>query len=55
MTAEDSIPLLKTAIAQLGDDVSENYWDATEGNAKVALQNLLKMALMRPDGVWRGH
>lgn len=30
------------------------YWEATEGNAKRALLQLLAMARMRPDGVWDG-
>lgn len=50
----ESIPLLESAIAALGDDVSDNYWEPTEGNAKRALAGLLSFAQMRPDGVWRG-
>lgn len=54
MTAAESMPLIENAIAQLGDDVSERYWDSTEGNAKAALQDLLTLARMRPDAVWNG-
>ena len=54
MTGAESIPALKRAIAQLGDDVSDNYWDPTEGNAKRALINLLAFAQLRPDGIWDG-
>lgn len=54
MTGAESIPVLKHAISQLGDDVSDNYWDSTEGNAKRALCGLLAFAQMRPDGVWQG-
>lgn len=54
MTGAESIPILKAAIAQLGDDVDEDYWKSTEGNAKQALLKLLAMAQMRPDGVWDG-
>ena len=50
----ESIPLLKNAISQLKDDVSENYWDSTEGNAKRALYGLLAFATRRPDGIWEG-
>lgn len=50
----ESIPLLEQAIAQLGDDVDEDYWKPTEGNAKRALHGLLSFARMRPDGVWDG-
>ena len=36
-TGAESTPLLEKAIDQLGDDVSSDYWEATEGNAKKAL------------------
>ena len=52
-TGAESIPILKAAIAQLGDDAVSDYWDATEGNAKAALYGLLAFAQMRPDGVWK--
>lgn len=52
MTAAQSIPLLKKAIAVLKDDVDPDYWKGTEGNAKKALYGLLAFAQMRPDGVW---
>ena len=54
MTGAESIPVLKEAIAKLGDDVVADYWEPTEGNAKRALHNLLALAQMRPDGVWEG-
>ena len=41
-------------IAQLGNDVGDGYWAPTEGNAKLALIQLLTMARMRPDGIWAG-
>ena len=50
----ESIPILESAIALLGDDVNLNYWKATEGNAKLALSHLLALAQMRPNGVWVG-
>jgi hypothetical protein len=50
----ESITILKNAISQLGDDVSEDYWNATEGNAKRSLFSLLAMAQLRPDGIWVG-
>lgn len=53
-TGAESIPMLKSAIAALGDDVHDNYWKPTEGNAKLALIQLLALAQMRPDGVWAG-
>ena len=54
MTGIESIPVLTNAIAALGDDCSDDYWEATEGNAKRALTQLLTMARMCPDGVWDG-
>ena len=53
-TGAESIPLLKAAIEQLGDDVDDDYWKATEGNAKRALYQLVALAELRPDGVWQG-
>lgn len=53
-TGAEVIPILEAAIAKLGDDVSEDYWEATEGNAKQALMQLLALSKMRPDGVWSG-
>lgn len=53
-TGAESIPILKQAIDQLGDDVDNDYWKATEGNAKRALNMLLAFAKMRSDGVWDG-
>ena len=54
MSAASSIPLLESAINQLKDDKTENYWEPTEGNAKAALIQLLALAKMRPDGIWKG-
>lgn len=54
MTGAESIPVLRAATGRLGDDVSEDYWEATEGNAKRALTQLLALAGSRPDGVWDG-
>lgn len=54
LTGSESIPLLQRAISQLGDDVDDDYWNGTEGNAKRALMQCLALACMRPDGVWDG-
>ena len=54
MTGEESIPVLKNAASQLGDNVDTDYWSPTEGNAKQPLLQLLALARMRPDGVWDG-
>ena len=52
-TGAESIKIFENAIKQLGDDISSNYWDATEGNAKRPLIYLNIMAKMRPDGIWQ--
>ena len=54
MTGADSIPVLQKAADQLGDEVSSDYWEPTEGNAKRPLLQLIAMAKLRPDGVWDG-
>lgn len=54
MTGAESIPVLEAAVAKLSDEVSDDYWEATEGNAKRPLLQLAAMARMRPDGVWDG-
>lgn len=54
MTGAESIPFIKAAIKQLADDVDEDYWKPTEGNAKRALYQCLALAQMCPDGVWDG-
>jgi hypothetical protein len=54
LTGAESIPILTAAIGQLADDVDDDYWKSTEGNAKAALLQLLSLARMRPDGVWDG-
>ena len=54
VSVKESKPMLREAISQLGDDVNDNYWDATEGNVKKSLENLLKLADLCPDGdyIW---
>lgn len=54
MTGADSIPVIEKAIAQLDDDVVDDYWEATEGNAKKSLYGLLAFVKLRPDGLWQG-
>lgn len=39
MTGAESIPALQAVISKLGDDVTDDYWEATEGNAKRALSH----------------
>lgn len=54
MTGAESIPVLEAAASRLADDATGNYWDATEGNAKRALLQLVALAKLRPDGIWDG-
>lgn len=54
LTGAESIPVLERAISALGDDVASDYWLPTEGNAKRPLTQLLAMAQLRLDGVWKG-
>lgn len=49
-----TISVLEAAAAKLSDEISDDYWEATEGNAKRPLLQLAAMARMRPDGVWDG-
>lgn len=53
LTGAQAAPLLAGAIVQLDQDIdSADYWHATEGNARRALEGLLSLSLKRPDGVW---
>jgi hypothetical protein len=52
LSGGDSIPLLEQAISQLQGEPDENYWRATDGNARRALEDLLALARLRPGGVW---
>lgn len=54
MSGAESMLILKEGISKLGDDVSKDYWEVTEGNAKRALYGLLAFAQLRPDGIWDG-
>lgn len=54
MSGDESLQVLNKAILSLKDDVSDNYWDATDGNAKRVLLHLRAFATMRPDGEWDG-
>ena len=54
LSGADSLPPLRGAVAKLKDDVSTNYWEATEGNVKRSLMQLIALAEMHPDGIWDG-
>ena len=48
----DTIPEIEKAILSLKDDAVPDYWAKTEGNARKALINLLKLAKLAPEGEW---
>jgi hypothetical protein len=50
----ESLPMLKAGAEALDNDVDEDYWKPTEGNAKRALLGLVAFAQLRPDGIWDG-
>lgn len=61
MTVQDSVPLLVSSMASIpAEEPSSNYWDATAGNARAALGELLKMAIdviiddKQHNAVWEG-
>lgn len=54
LTGAESIPVIEQAISQLSNHVSNDYWEATEGNVKSALLKVLALAQLRPDGIWMG-
>ena len=54
MSGAESLPILRGAAAALHDDVDDDYWKPTEGNAKAAIMQLIALAQMRPDGIWAG-
>lgn len=45
-----AISMISAAMKRLGDDVTDRYWDATEGNAKKALASLLQLCALGCDG-----
>lgn len=50
---KDTLPDLENAIDFLSeDDKTNNYWDATEYNAKRALKDLVYLAKHKPDAFW---
>lgn len=53
-TGEETAPRLAAAIAHLGTETSDDYWDSTPGNAGRALHILFKWAVEHPDAVWNG-
>jgi hypothetical protein len=54
LKGKEAALILEEAIKQLKNDVADDYWEPTEGNAQVALRNLLQLAYMCPDGIFAG-
>lgn len=52
VSGKDSVVLLDAVISRLKDDAHEDYWQATEGNARVCLMEMRAMARDFPDAVW---
>jgi hypothetical protein len=52
--ADETLTDLAAAAAALGRDTHPDYWQPTEGNARLALLDLMQMALLAPHGVWAG-
>ena len=55
MKCMDAIPVIVEAMRRLGDDETDNYWDATEGNAKRALESVLRIVSLGYDGTIAMH
>ncbi len=53
MTGAESIPILQKAIDSLKKEVHRDYWKTTDGDARLALCNVLQMAKVHPDCVWK--
>lgn len=52
-TAMETSSMLHAAVAELGDNPSGDYWEATPGNAGHALAVLMDWAEHHPHAVWR--
>lgn len=52
MIADEAIPLLEEGVAALGTFQSDNYWEATPGNAGYILSVMLLWAQAQPNGVF---
>ena len=55
VSGADSMPILEAGVTKLGTERSDNYWDATYGNAGQVLAVMLDWAKAHPDAVWQVH
>jgi len=53
-TGEEVLPVLEDAVGFLGVKQSDNYWEATPGNAGHALLGLIAFCKLRSDGIFEG-
>ena len=53
-TAQEVVHLLAPIIGKLGTERSDDYWDATPGNAGAALADLAALCLKAPHGIIDG-
>jgi len=53
-TGAECIPLLESAIAELGTTRASDYWEVTPGNAGAALADLLELCRKVPHGILDG-
>ena len=51
--AKDTIEILEKAVKELGTETSNDYWEATEGNAGRALSVLLSWAKQYPEAIFK--
>ncbi len=54
MAGRDAALILLDAAEKLGRNVSKDYWEATEGNARKALLDLARLCGMFPNGILKG-
>ena len=55
MRARDATEFLSSAIEILGTERSEDYWEATPGNAGAALATLRNWGRLHPDAIWSAN
>jgi len=53
-SGEESVPRLHAAVRELGTNISDDYWEATPGNAGHVLEILLRWARRYPTAVFKG-
>ena len=53
--AGDTIEELQRGVDELGTERSDDYWEATPGNAGYILELFLEWAVQHPDAIWVVH